>query len=376
LADGRLAAHARKLPAGLVGALVVLLPIECFLAAHPLEFGLPDQGEWSYSATAARAQSRHRDLLCFGDSMMKCGVYPKVLERVLGRSSYNLAVSAAPAPASYFLLRAALNHGADPRAILVDFQPALLTQGPKTVGLWGQLLSLHEIVELAWSCRDADLFARSALQRVIPSVRGRDTIRCNILAALFALPVTHREVCLARVRNWNHNLGAFAAPVNATYHGEMTQKDNEHLAPRPWNPVNIAYARRFFALAELRQIPVYLVIPPLIPAIEQSRERLGLSARYDALVQSWQAQFAMLSVIDARASRYGNSEFCDAVHLNQAGASTLSVDLADRIGERLAGGIRPGWSSLPRYRAWTKQDSTEDFRASLEIVRATGAARR
>jgi hypothetical protein len=251
-----------------------------------------------------------------------------------------------------------------------------MTQGPRTVDLWGQLLTVDEIIELAWSCRDTELLARSVLQRFVPSVRGRHTIRSNILAALFALPATHREICLARFRNWNQNLGAFAAPVNPSYHGEMTSKDTEHFVTREWNPVNIAYARRFLALAESRQIPVYLVIPPVIPVIEQSRERLGLNARYDTLVASWQARFPWLSVLDARYSRYTNSEFCDAVHLNRAGASTLTFDLAESMRELLATASPPRWTVVRRFRARANQDGSEDFGASLAIVRATGAARR
>jgi hypothetical protein len=370
--------RSRRTPTGLLGTLLLALVVECFLAANPLDFGMPDWGEWSFSATAARRRAPGCDVLCFGDSMVKCGIQPRVIERTLGRRAYNLAVSAASAPAAYYLFDRALRNGAQPSAVVVDFQPTLLTEGPQTVGLWGQLLALPEILEVAWICRDGDFFASSALRRYFPSIRGRAAIRLNILAAVFGIPTTRREDCLGRIRNWNQNLGGFVGPVNPAHRTPIGAADERHLAKRAWNDVNLAYVDRFLMLAESRAIPVFLVVPPLAPELELSRERLGLGAQFDRLVRGWQARFPLLSVLDARNSGYATAQFTDAVHLNRDGAVALSLGVAEAVKHDIdAQGSDSAWVTLPSFRYPSDGVvSIEDYLQSMAVVRAVSPVRR
>jgi len=62
------------------------------------------------------------DVLCFGDSQMKFGIAPHVVAARTGRPAYNLAIVGGQPPASYFLLRRALEAGARPSAVLFDLQ--------------------------------------------------------------------------------------------------------------------------------------------------------------------------------------------------------------------------------------------------------------
>src|SRR4051812_42261979 len=112
-------------PWGTMGMIVVVATVE--LLVHRVEdrhFTTNAALSWAYGGRAADRKAAGRDVLCFGDSMVKFGVAPRVLEDRLGTKAYNLALYAGSPTASYFLLRRALEAGARPSAILVDFQPS------------------------------------------------------------------------------------------------------------------------------------------------------------------------------------------------------------------------------------------------------------
>ena len=81
------------------------------------------RADWAYGGRAASRRAPDAEILCFGDSMIKFGMAPRVLEDRLGRRAFNLALYAGSPTASYFLLRRPLESGAKPAAVLVDFQP-------------------------------------------------------------------------------------------------------------------------------------------------------------------------------------------------------------------------------------------------------------
>ena len=87
----------------------------------------------------------------FGDSLVKHGILPEVLEARLGAPAYNLALPASTAPAQYYLLRRGSPCGAAPRAIVVnDIAPGLLTGTPlraRPLGLG--LLGADDLADLA-----------------------------------------------------------------------------------------------------------------------------------------------------------------------------------------------------------------------------------
>jgi hypothetical protein len=360
-----------RVPAGLLGMVALAVAVELFLARHPLAFGLPDWGEWSRSGRAARERAPGCDVLCFGDSMMKDGLQPRVIVARLGRPAYNLAVSATPPPASYFLLRRALASGARPAAVVVGFSPSLLADHPRTAPLWGQLLDAREAFELAWDCREPSVFVRAALDRYIPSVGGRHVIRTNVRAALLGLPDTRRDFCEGMWRNWDRNLGAAALFVVPQYRGEVDERFRNFQTPR-WSPSRVQreYVRRFFALAASHGIPAFWVIPPTVPALESRRSQLGLTAAYDRFARRVLAEFPGVTVLDGRRSGYGPGAFADAAHLNRRGASALSADVADAIGRRLASATAsPRWVALPPFADRPDDPRLEDFHQSMTALK-------
>ena len=74
------------------------------------------------------------EVLAFGDSMVEFGVLPGVIAERSGLRAINLAVHDGSPAVSYFLLRRALEAGARPRAIVVDFMPHQLARSQRAEG--------------------------------------------------------------------------------------------------------------------------------------------------------------------------------------------------------------------------------------------------
>ncbi len=94
-------------PSGLLGMLALVAAVEWFWVCGNLNL-INDQAlSWKYASRQVWQKSPGCEILCFGDSMIKMGVLPRVVNQVTGRRTFNLALYGGPAPASYFLLRRA-----------------------------------------------------------------------------------------------------------------------------------------------------------------------------------------------------------------------------------------------------------------------------
>src|SRR4029077_15768237 len=95
------------------------------------------------AARAARREATRCEILFLGDSLLEFGAVPRVLEKCLGRSTFNLAVAGVPPPGALFLLRRALHSGARPAAIVVDFKANIVSGNPlANQRPWVEMLSL------------------------------------------------------------------------------------------------------------------------------------------------------------------------------------------------------------------------------------------
>ena len=117
-------------PVGCRGMIVLVAAIECFVSRNWLDFTDPVSLSWRYSASSVTTESPGCDLLCLGDSLIKHGLLPGVIEEETGRRTLNLSAARAPALLTYFFLRRALDAGARPRAIIINAKPAVLLAGP------------------------------------------------------------------------------------------------------------------------------------------------------------------------------------------------------------------------------------------------------
>lgn len=361
------------IPWGLLGMLALLGVVECAVARLPRDFA--STGVWDWSQSRRRADRSIRDcrLLCFGDSQVKLGLVPRLVEARAGMRTYNLALIGGQAPSSYFLLRRALAAGARPSAVVVDFLPPLLAKDRVTnMRLWPELLSFRDTLELAFVDGDPTLAATLVLSRLVPSVRSRVDLRSQVVAAIGgARPPSSAEGF--HRRNWDVNRGAMILP-------HYPFKEDPDLwyrvnYPKDWacEPVNARYVDRFLALAEERRITVYWLIPPIDPQAQALCESKGQDARFLAFVREHQGRHRNLVVVDARHAGYPRSAFVDAVHLHSEAALALSEAVAEVVS---AGPSAPNWRSLPAYRPRPLDVPLEDLEQSRMAFERSGALRR
>jgi hypothetical protein len=345
-------ARAGAAPAGLLGMLALVLAAESFVTRHRLD--VMELHEWQYRLarrTAARAAAG-RDVLYLGDSLMKVGVLPRVVESRSGLRGHNLAILASQAPASYDVLRRALAGGARPRLVLVDFYPMLLAQPPRlNADHWPHLLGFFDCLELCWKARDASLGVRLVVRESLPSVRGRVLLRLGLVAALNGSPPTIRQDTLRALAHWARYSGAQLMPSRA-WPDSALEPFRRGSYPPGWVPdrVNADYLRRFLALAEAHGVTVCWLLPPAFPAIEEGNARSGFEARYLAYVRHHHARFPNLIVLDGRHAGYDPRLFFDPDHLGREGALAFSEDLGDALRHLRRGAPPDRWVRLPRYR--------------------------
>jgi hypothetical protein len=354
--------------------LVVL--VECSLAGHALDFTRFYIHDWTFTGRAARTEARGCAVLCFGDSLMKFGVVPRVLEARLGGRgrAYNLAVCNGQAASSYFLLRRALAAGARPSALVVDFTPHLLAAGPMhNLRQWPELVSLGEWLDLGWTARHGAFFAELSLGCLLPSVKDRDEIRGNVRAVLRGEAGSHRAEIPAYVAHWRRSRGANIYPRRPSYRGEI-DATNPAYFPRGWkcHPTNEAYLRRFLALAETHAIPVFWLLPPTAPQFQARRDALGLEASHERLLERLQRAFANLTVIDGRRASPDPGLFIDQLHLGRPGAVAVSAGLAEVLSRHLdRPRTSPRWVTLPTCEPGATSVPVEDLGAVLVALKTS-----
>jgi hypothetical protein len=355
--------------------LAIVAVVETFVAHDVLDFTDPVSLSWRLAARSARDEAPGREVLCLGDSLVKHAMIPRAIAARSGRSAVNLAVAKGSAPSTFFLFRRALEAGARPAALVVDFKPSILIGGAHhNLRYWQEVLDFREGLELARAARSATLFSRLILGQVLPSVRSRLEIRSNLLAALRGETDVLRGLNRVCRRNWLLNDGANVAAKNPTYQGELgLDGDRKYLTHSfHCDPLNARYIGRLFDLAAARGIRVYWLLPPLAPALQARREERGAEAGYLAFVRRLQRLHPNVTILDGRHASYDHRLFVDATHLDGQGAYTLSRDVAAALGHDLdrnrecAGTARdePRWVDLPAYRPCPVEMALEDVEQS------------
>ena len=310
--------------------------------------------DWRFSAWAADRQAPGSDILCFGDSLVKYGVLPRVIESRDGLTGYNLATSGGTMPSAFFLFQRSLAAGARPKAVVVDFAPLMLeSAGPVAIQNYAELATVADCVDLARTAGDPQFLAKSLMAKVLPSYAWRFDVRRLVMARLAGGSDSKRYSGASHRLRWEFDRGA-----QPTQPGRSRHESEDYLldgvSPASWTiaPRDDAYLDRFVGLAQSRGIPVYWLIPPLVPEAHARRALRGADDAYDRLVRSKLARFSNIVVLDARRSGYDDSAHVDHLHLDREGATVLSGDIAAVLGERLRGrGGVESWVSLPPYHA-------------------------
>ena len=369
-------------PFGLLGMIVLIALVEGAIASHSTRFMLISQLDWQSTGRAAYRKAAGCEVLCFGDSMLKFGLSPRILQRDLGRRTYSFALLDGKPPASYFLFRRAIESGARPAAVTVDFQPECMAQDIRHLlenPNWSSLVNLREIADLSWNYRNPTYFARALCETLLPSIRCRAQIRSNAVIALNGACPPYFEENEKVKRNWKLNQGGLLLAKNQAFNGEVTPEvARSGFIDRWWSkPENSNYIRRFLALAEQHQIRVYWIIAPNAPKVLAAQDKMGLSARYTRYLQSAMQKYRCLRVIDTRSAEYGADVFVDPVHLDRDGNLSMTHGVASILRHDLTARTDgPRWNDLPKYRPSHSEIALEDVNQSLAAIRQGQAGRR
>ena len=316
----------RRRAAGLLGMLALVALIEVGIGTRS-DLADPVALEWRYGAKAIPKRAKAAEIFCLGDSLIKFGIAPNTLATRLGRRVSLHAVPAAPASASYFALRAAIDAGARPRVVLVDYAPFLLLPGYRLNHQYmPEVAGLRDCLDLAWTGWDGELGGSLALARLVPSVRVRDGLRARV----------------------TKGVGGTAKPRLRTRRPDLWLPGNNEAVfdwfyPTAWTTGedHRRYIERLLRLASDHGVTVVWLMPPTGEPIRSEWARLGLTARYRAFVASVQTRFPNLVVLDAHDLPIANADRLDPLHLNPAGAEAFTDRLAALLDpDRLTHGPR------------------------------------
>jgi hypothetical protein len=311
---------------------VLMVAIECSVARNWLELTDPVSLSWRYSALAAQSNVRDRDLLFFGDSLIKHALIPSVVKEASGQRAENLGAARCPTLMSHFLLRRSLEGGARPRAIIFNAKPAVLIGGVDfTQRYWEEALTARELLLLFALTRRSEFVASTLAARVLPSLRSRLEIRAHLAAACLGQAGPLHEINRALWRNWTINDGANVVFPHSPYHGNLTAKDVDNLHPNVFyaDKTNVLGIDWLLTAAEKQRIPVFWLLPPLSPNLQSAREESGAERGYESFIRGYQLRYPRtLSVLDGRKAGYPAKVFTDATHLNAVGAISVSRAVA------------------------------------------------
>jgi hypothetical protein len=360
----------REIAWGLLGMVALVSAIELREFRDNDAFVGQVAASWRYTGRVVGKKSRGKGILCFGDSMLKNGVLPRVVAARTGGKVYNLALQGGSAPSSYFLLRRALEAKARPSAIVVDFSRQILSWDPAssvTPLPWADLLTPGEAVELCREARDPDLLASILVQGLLASDRYRYEVRSHVLACLKDNLATRIRTPRVYRRNWAVNDGGQANPKAQPFTEAVIPPGIPPL-PGTWrcHPVNAAYLRRFLDLASRHQIPVYWLLPPVTPGTQSVWEHQGEESLYDDFIREHLRRTPNLTVIDGRHANFPSRVFMDGVHLDHDGAVSLSVALGEALTSAgTASNSRTRWIKLPEFAEPPARFAVEDLDQSL-----------
>ena len=334
--------------------LALVVAAEVVIQARNHDFVAVWSDDWKRTARVASTGLRDRDVLMFGDSLVKYGVLPKHIEARTGLKSYNLALNAGTMPSSCFLLERALAAGARPKVIVADFFALMKPEDPTwRTSAYADLATVANCFELAWTAGNPDIAGQTLIGKVLTSYKARYEIRKAVAGAFEGKrtsPWPEQEVIW---KTWKLQDGAQPMPLMPWGFAYDPVLHHSLLLDR-WecDPFHAAYIERFLDLAESHQIPVIWLIPPLSPQVHESRRPLGTDEAYTRLVRATLRRHPNVEVLDARNSGYDDSAHVDVIHLEFRGAKVLSADLGDILADRIRGHQPPPadrWVALPPF---------------------------
>lgn len=318
-------------PQALVGAVVLIAMIELWLGRLELHLRHFEAANHRFPRTVFR-EAAGAQLLCFGDSLVKQGIVPRILEEKLGTTAYNLAVGGGTPAANYFVLRQALEAGVRPKWILVDFEPVMISIGANhSERRLAEMASIRDCLDIGWHYRSPDYFGALAMAWVLPSVRYRTEIRGLVATSLSGETDADKERVSTAWKLWGRERGVHLNPSLQTDPRQSPLWNNRYARhmPRKCDWRSEHYITRFFSLAEAHNIPVYWLLPPVHPEIRSSWDAGGGTEFYTRFAERMQNRFTGVTIVDARRSGCPAERFYDSCHLDGSGASAFTEQVAE-----------------------------------------------
>ena len=336
LAADASAPRRRPVPWGLLGMLALAWGIESWVAHAPYT----DEVGWSWRSTreVLAGHAIGCEILGLGDSQLKFGLLPRVVEERLGAKVYNLAVVRGQPTLNVHLLRAALAQGVKPRAIVLDaFPPLLSASASLNSAEYAELLDVRDILGLTAKAREPFLPVQVLGNWLLPSFVARAEMRGAILAALDGRRFETRVQRERRIRGPEH--GGFRVP----FLGDFSESARASMPVRDYGwscrREQEQALRDVLALASSRDIRVFWLILPLTPASQERRERNGMAGAERSLVRRFQREFPNLVVVDGTGLGLPKGHFYDPYHLNSTGAEEFSRAVAAALERHFAAPI-------------------------------------
>ncbi len=369
-----------KLPIALIGSLAIIVLIEGHIARTAHSFASDRLLEWSAFREISTKKASESQILCFGDSHIKVGVLPKIIESRTGLSAYNFALGYGQAPSSYYMLKNAIADGAKPQFALVDFKWTSLKYPPQmNQSFYPALLSYPDTVELGLKAQDSEFLGQMFLGKILPSFRARNDLRKQVVSSLNGNGNDRRRENYAWRATWETNNGTCLAPVNPFYKNTINMNHAEFFV-KDWAcaPLNHEYVTKFFELANEHDITVFWVLTPINSQAQAELARIGVDDKYMTWVREMHARFPRVVIIDARQSNYPEDQFVDMTHLNRNGAETFSAGLGDIIRKHMANNNETPerYATLPRYRRFESGMAIRDVTQFRDIMKTANDTRR
>ena len=262
----------RSIPWGVAGMLALVVGIEGFVASHWIALTDPVSLSWRYSTQAAESEARDCQLLCLGDSLVKHGLVPSVIERTSGQKAAE-PFRRAGVDASDLLASFAVPSIPAPgrRRLIINAKPAVLLGGPEfNARPWQEVLGLRDAPNCCRITRNAPFVASTLVGRLLPSLRARLEIQSAVMAAIQGEHDAHpldqsRPLAELDREPWGQRrLGRTRFQRRAEFRspsGRSTQTFFTWIRPMP-KPSSESWT-----LAAARRIPIYWVLCPLSPDI-------------------------------------------------------------------------------------------------------------
>ncbi len=237
------------------------------------------------------------------------------------------------------LLKRALDSGARPRAVVIDFHHELLAASPRLNGdLLYRVLGVRDALCLVWRARDPLLAPQMAIGGLLPSLPHRIEIGQAIKTRFCGTPDIKARDALRENSLWALEQGGQPTPENPAF-ADPDPTGAVDAGRWSWRcrQDQVSYIHEFIRLAESRGIRVFWVIFPWSPAAQANHERVGHEGAYTRFAASIQKDHPDLTIVDGRSLQLDRSYFFDTKHLSARGAEVLSRRLGEVIAQVLRG---------------------------------------